>query len=211
MDPLEAGLVGDELIDVINNYGETRGVVVGRGAEPWTCLQSGSLYFNGLGDIEEARLATDLAKMCLSECLLHNNIEQSMHNIVVLHLSHRLAREKGFVFNINKDSVLYASKDWVERYRLSEICSCEDRAARLHPEPQDCIHLLLELLENALHDVRVAHVIWEDRHIILVDREILAEAELELISHQGYWTRAKDTCLGLSILISNERHHDPCG
>ena len=54
-------------------------------------------------------------------------------------------------------------------------------------------------------------MIWEDRHIILVDREILAEAELELISHQGYWTRAKDTCLRLSILISNERHHDPCG
>lgn len=54
-------------------------------------------------------------------------------------------------------------------------------------------------------------MVWEDRYIILVDREILTKAELELISHQSYWTRAESISLRLSILVPNERHHDPCG
>ena len=39
----------------------------------------------------------------------------------------------------------------------------------------------------------------------------MAETELELISHQSYWTRAESIRLRLSILVPNKRHHDPCG
>ena len=39
----------------------------------------------------------------------------------------------------------------------------------------------------------------------------MAETELELISHQSYWTRAESIRLRFSILVPNKRHHDPCG
>lgn len=91
VDPLEASLVGYKLVDIVDDYRETRGVVVGRGAEPWTCLQPGALHLDGLGYVEEAGLSADLTKICLPESLLHDDVKQSVHHTVVLHLSHRLA------------------------------------------------------------------------------------------------------------------------
>ena len=129
MNSLEASLVRDKLVDVIYNNSETRCVVVRRCAEPGACLQARPLDLDGLRYVEEAGLAADLAKVCLSERLLHNDVEESVHNTVVLHLSHCLAREKGLVLDINQHPILNAPENWVERDRLSEICSGEDRAA----------------------------------------------------------------------------------
>lgn len=162
MNPLEAGLVRDKLVNVIYNYGKTRCVVVGRCAESRACLQARALYLDGLGDVEEAGLAADLAKIGLSEGLLHYDVEQGVHHTVVLHLTHGLAREKGLVLDIYENTVLNASEDWSEIHGFSEICRGEHRPTRLHPETQDCVHLLLKLLKNALHDVRVTHVVGED-------------------------------------------------
>lgn len=115
------------------------------------------------------------------------------------------------MLDIDQHAVLHTSEHRIERYGLSEICRGEDRAARLHVETQDCVQLLLELLENSLHDEGVAHVVRHHRHIILVDREILAEAELELISHQGHRTTGDGACLRPHILVSIERHHNASG
>ena len=142
MNSLEASLVRDKLVNVIYNNSETRCVVIRRCAEPGACLQARALDLDGLGDVEEAGLAADLTKISLSERLLHNDVEESVHNTVVLHLSHSLAREKGLMLDVNQHPVLNAPEDRVERDRLSEICSGEDRATRLHPQTQNCVHLL---------------------------------------------------------------------
>jgi len=86
MDALQASFVGDELVYVVEHDRETAGVVESACSKSGASLKTRTLDINGLGHIKEAGLFANLTERGLSECLLDDDVEQGVHDGVVLHL-----------------------------------------------------------------------------------------------------------------------------
>src|SRR5690606_21162099 len=102
----------NELVNVVDHNRHTRDVVEGRCAETRASLKPGTLNIDGRINVEEARLASNLAKLGLSEGLLHNDVEESMHDIVVFHLGilKLLTGEEALRIDVDADFILDAAE-----------------------------------------------------------------------------------------------------
>lgn len=85
LDALQTSFVGDELVDVVQHQGQAACVVESASSEPRACLETRAFHLNGLRYVEEAGLLADLTEGCLSEGLLDDDVEKSVHDRVVLH------------------------------------------------------------------------------------------------------------------------------
>ena len=130
MDTGQAGLVRDELVDAVDHNRQPGGVVVGGCSEPGASLEARALNIDGLGHVEEARLLSNLPEIGLPEGLLHDDVEQGVHDGVILHLrlSDVLPTDVLFRSSIDDDCVLDVTELDIHRDSLIKVCGGEDIA-----------------------------------------------------------------------------------
>lgn len=120
-------------------------------------MKATTFNVDGLRHVEEARLLSDLAKISFSEGLFDDDVEQSVHYGVILHLclSQIFARDKLLGLSIDDHCVVDVSELNIHSDSLIKVSGGEYVAARLNIESKDSISLLLASLEDTLHDVGV--------------------------------------------------------
>ncbi len=121
-----------------------------------------------------------------------------MHDAMVLHLhpSHAPPRDEVLGVCVDADVIVDALEVGLDLHTLVEVGRREDHFDGGHVQTENRVHLTLDLFEDALHDEGVAHVVGLDDHLVLVDVEVLAEAELELVREQGRLSEASPSAWG---------------
>jgi hypothetical protein len=112
LDAFKTSFVGDELVDIVKHQCKTACVVESASSEPRACLEARAFHFDGLGNVEEAGLFTNLSKRGFSESLLDDDVEKGVHDGVILHFRccQLFARDVLLALLVDEDLVLNATE-----------------------------------------------------------------------------------------------------
>ena len=90
-------------------------------------MKSSASNLNRFRNIKEAGLFAYLSKLSLAEGLLDDDVEQSVHDVVIFHLCLRelLSREILLGFDIDQDSVIDVAERYLESNVLIQVGSGE--------------------------------------------------------------------------------------